>query len=221
MTIPDRRVGLYFIHQQDGDRHFTYWRDRSAAKLLAQDRRLLEKVLAPAACIYFSGITLAILKPDHRATLIDALAQRRRSGATVCFDPNIRPQLWTSADESCEWLTRAAGVSDIALPTFGDEAELFGDATPRATANRYAAAGVPEVVVKNGAQSSLLLAGGHQAQAAPPAGVKVVDATGAGDSFNGGYLGARLQGLAPEKAMHLAHLTAAGCIAHKGAIPLS
>src|SRR5262245_49532568 len=30
-TIPERRPGLYMIRQQDGDRHFTYWRENSAA----------------------------------------------------------------------------------------------------------------------------------------------------------------------------------------------
>ena len=35
--VENRRPGLYMIHQKDGDRHFTYWRDRSAAKLMAED----------------------------------------------------------------------------------------------------------------------------------------------------------------------------------------
>src|SRR5262245_18172522 len=30
------RPGLYLIHQADGDRHFTYWRGQSAAKLMAE-----------------------------------------------------------------------------------------------------------------------------------------------------------------------------------------
>jgi 2-dehydro-3-deoxygluconokinase len=37
--VPGRRPGLYLIHQDKGDRHFTYWRDTSAAKLLADDKR--------------------------------------------------------------------------------------------------------------------------------------------------------------------------------------
>lgn len=59
LTIPDRRAGLYFIHQQDGDRHFTYWRDRSAAKLLARDPGLL-------AAVHHAGDTGA--GPSRRAS---------------------------------------------------------------------------------------------------------------------------------------------------------
>jgi 2-dehydro-3-deoxygluconokinase len=46
----------------------------------------------------------------------------------------------------------------------------------------------------------------------------VVDATGAGDSFNGGYLAARLTGADPETAAKAGHATAAIVIGHHGAI---
>ena len=44
-TIEGRRPGLYMIHQDKGDRHFTYWRGQSAAKLLADDPAALEAAL--------------------------------------------------------------------------------------------------------------------------------------------------------------------------------
>jgi 2-dehydro-3-deoxygluconokinase len=47
---------------------------------------------------------------------------------------------------------------------------------------------------------------------------KVVDATGAGDSFNGGYLSARQRGIAPAEAARLAHRVAGVVIGHKGAL---
>ena len=34
--IDGKRPGLYLIHQAGGDRHFTYWRGQSAAKLMAE-----------------------------------------------------------------------------------------------------------------------------------------------------------------------------------------
>lgn len=144
---------------------------------------------------------------------------RRVAGATVCFDPNIRPNLWSGADEIRDWLTRAAAVCDIALPTFGDEAQIFGDASPRATADRYASAEVSEVVVKDGSNASLALIDGVASESLPATGIEVVDATGAGDSFNGAYLAARILGLAPDAAMARAHSIAAACITHRGAIP--
>ena len=47
---------------------------------------------------------------------------------------------------------------------------------------------------------------------------QVVDATGAGDSFNGGYLSGRARGLSPVEAAERAHRVAGVVIGHKGAL---
>jgi 2-dehydro-3-deoxygluconokinase len=47
---------------------------------------------------------------------------------------------------------------------------------------------------------------------------KVVDTTGAGDSFAGGYLAARLQGMAPEVAARAGNKLASIVVQHPGAI---
>ncbi len=125
---PSRRPGLYMIEITNGERSFTYWRDQSAAKTLADDRAALSKVFAAADTIYFSGITMAILPEAGRANLLEELRTARAAGKTIVFDPNLRPRLWTSAEEMRDVTMRAAGVSDILLPSFDDEATTFGDA---------------------------------------------------------------------------------------------
>ncbi len=214
----DRQPGLYCIHQQDGDRHFTYWRDTSAARLLAADAGALATAFDAADTIYFSGITLAILSPEDRAALLKALRTARRRGSTIAFDPNIRPKLWPGKEAIREAIDTAASVSDIAFPTFGDDQVLFGDATIKDTARRYADLGVRETIVKNGADAAFALAPEGTASVAPPAGATVVDATGAGDSFNAGYLAARAEGAEIERAVIEAHHVASICIAHHGAL---
>ncbi|WP_196259890.1 sugar kinase [Pelagibacterium limicola] len=216
--IKGKRPGLYMIHQADGDRHFTYWRDTSAAKLLADDKAALNKALDGADVIYFSGITLAILAPQAQAQLLGAIGERRRNGATVCFDPNIRPALWSGKDAVIEALTAAAGVSSIVLPTHEDEVPYFGDADDMATAQRYREAGAEEVVVKNGGNPALVVTAEGLWRVAAQKTDRVVDATGAGDSFNGGYLAARLKGADPETAAKAGHATAAIVIGYHGAI---
>ncbi|GGA62919.1 sugar kinase [Pelagibacterium lentulum] len=216
--LKGKRAGLYMIHQAEGDRHFTYWRDTSAAKTLADDPARLETALDGADVIYFSGITLAILSDAARQTLLAAIGDKRERGVKVCFDPNIRPALWASKDAVRAALMAAARVSTIVLPTHEDEVPYFEDANARATLERYMDAGVSEVVVKNGSDPALIGADGQLFEVSASNVETVVDATGAGDSFNGGYIAARLNGVDPEAAGKAGHATAAIVIGHHGAL---
>jgi len=216
-TIADRRPGLYMIHQEHGDRHFTYWRGQSAARQLADDAAALKAALTGASIVYFSGITLAILLPRARGRLMRAIVAARDDGAQVVFDPNLRPALWTSQAIMASTLTAAATISDIVLPTFSDEAPVFGDTSPDATAERYLEIGVREVVVKNGAEAALAANGDGRWFVTPGKPARIVDPTAAGDSFNGAYLAAREAGAAPEAALVAAHRVAGIVIGHKGA----
>ncbi len=215
--IEGRRPGLYLIHQHEGDRQFTYWRGQSAARQLADDPEALERALDGAGIVYFSGITLAILAPRARGQLMKAIVKARGEGARVVFDTNLRPALWTSQEIMASTLTAAATISDVVLPTHTDETPVFGDASPEATAQRYLDIGVEEVAVKNGADPALVATGSLR-EAVPSGKATVVDATGAGDSFNGAYLAARVTGAGPVEAARRAHRVAGVVIGHPGAL---
>lgn len=213
-----RQPGLYLIETKDGERSFTYWRSQSAARLLADDEHLLGQALERSALAYVSGITLAILAPDRRAALLDALKARRAAGGAIIFDPNIRPKLWEDEATTRDALMAAARVSDIALPSFEDEQALFGDETPAACAARYRDAGCREVVVKNGGDAMIIVTDSETVALDGLAKVKPVDTTGAGDSFNGAYLAARQQGADCRAAGLFAHKVASEVVMHRGAL---
>lgn len=217
-TIEGKRPGLYMIHQEKGDRHFTYWRGQSAARQLADDREALDRALEGADMIYFSGITLAILAPRARGRLMKAIIKARDKGARVVFDTNLRPALWTSPAVMKSALTAAAHIADVVMPTHTDEAPLFGDTDRVATARRYLDIGVEEVVVKDGANPAYVATRDSGVDVAATKAAKVVDATGAGDSFNGGYLTARIAGASPGEAAKRGHAVAGIVIGHKGAL---
>lgn len=215
--IPGARPGLYAITLTGAERAFTYWRGDAAARRLASDPAALAKSLENQALVYFSGITLAILDAAARKTLLAAVAKARAAGSLVAFDPNYRPRLWQSREEAQAAILDALVVTDIALPTFPDEQMLFGDTAPQATAARFGKL-VGEVVVKNGEEPALIATGGTL-QPVPAQHVATpVDTTGAGDSFNGGYLAARLAGHAPAEAVQRAHRVAAAVVQVRGAL---
>jgi 2-dehydro-3-deoxygluconokinase len=215
--IPGARPGLYAITLTGAERSFTYWRSDSAARRLAEDADALARSFESRALVYFSGITLAILSEAGRKTLLAALATARRSGSLIAFDPNYRPRLWTDPAETKAAFTAAFAVADIMLPTFPDEQALFGDTSLAATAKRLAQAGAKEIVVKDGENPALVAADG-KSESIPAIKVDAIDTTGAGDSFNGAYLAARLGGAEPAEAVRRAHRVAAAVVQVRGAL---
>lgn len=216
-VIPGARPGLYAIKLTGAERSFTYWRGDAAARQLASNVAALAKSLENRSLVYFSGITLAILEPAARRTLLQAIATARSHGCHIAFDPNYRARLWPDIATAREAIGEALKVTDIALPTFPDEHELYGDDSPEETVKRLEKAGVAEIVVKNG-EHDALISHYENTVSVPAVSVLPVDTTGAGDSFNGAYLSARLLGIAPTDAVKRAHRVAGAVVQVRGAL---
>lgn len=215
--IADRNMGLYLIELNDAERNFHYWRNHSAARLLADDTDWLDHALSGVGLIHFSGITLAILAPDARSRLLDALKKASANGAVISFDPNIRHKLWSSADEIRDTISAFLEITDIAVPSFDDEVSLWGDASSQETIKRFNAAGVQEIVVKNGAGAITALSQEKIITVDTPRVQNICDTSGAGDAFNSGYLAARLKGHDAVSAIGFGQQISAEVIQHFGA----
>lgn len=215
---PERTLGLYVISLSEAERHFTYWRDTSAARRLADDVACLAQATQGCGLIHVSGITLAVVGEMGRRHLIEALRQARSAGAIVSFDPNVRLRLWRDASVLRTGTQAILDVVDIALPSFDDEAQLWGDSDPQATLTRLEHAGVSEIVVKNGAHDVAYSVAGNRGRSPTPEIASIRDTTGAGDSFNAGYLAARLVGMDPLASCQLGQRVAGEVIGHFGAL---
>ncbi len=214
---PERTMGLYMIELDGIERSFHYWRNVSAARMLANDPAWLESAVCDANLIHLSGITVAIVPPDARSRLQKTLANARSNGARVSIDPNIRPKLWSSVDEIRSTISRFLEMTDIALPSFDDEQKHWGDESPDATLERFALAGVSEVVVKNGNAPISALSDGQKFAVDTPAVSNICDTSGAGDAFNAGYLAARLMGQDPAGSIVQGQQMSGEVIRHFGA----
>ena len=216
--VQDRTVGLYLITLAGAERSFTYCRNASAARLLAQDRQALYFALEKADVIYFSGITLAILSPAHRSIFLSVLRELKKVDVMIAFDTNTRRRLWPSDAAMKKGMIEGYRVATLALPTFDDDRAVFGDATPADLIRRIASFGVNEIVVKDGVKPCFVYTHNTIISAAPEPVSDVIDTTGAGDSFNAGYIAARLSGKNPEQSAKFAHRVAGRVICGHGAL---
>jgi 2-dehydro-3-deoxygluconokinase len=219
--IPGTLPGLYVIRvDEHGERDFLYWREHAAARQLfvAGDATATLGALRGFDWIYFSGITLAILSEAGREHLFELCTDVRRGGGRIAFDSNYRPRLWPGRNEARHVIGQAWRHTDVALPSHEDEASLFGDSDHAVTVSRLREAGCGEIVVKRGATPCIVASGSDTLQVAAEDVAEVLDTTAAGDSFNAGYIAARIRGDAPGDAARTGHLLAAQVIAHRGAI---
>ena len=183
--------------------------------------RVAEGMLS-ARMVYFSGITLSLFSSIGLGRFLATL-EARAPGHTACgwrstaisARPAGRGDV-RAAPARCS--SRRSKRVDVALPTFDDEAILWGDPSPESTVERMQAFGIAEVVVKNGPSSALVASETMREHVPVPQVIEPVDPTAAGDGFNAGYLAARLTGAKPLDAAAAAHRLAGEVIRHRGAI---
>ncbi len=169
--------------------------------------------------LYFSGITLAILSPPARKRLLATIAARRKAGTRIAFDPNYRPVLWPDKKTARAAIEAAFEISDIALPTLSDAEALFGaGGWRRVVSAMTAGSDSREFVIKNGDKPVVVFGDGIQGKVPPARPKRLVDTTGAGDSFSGAYLAGRIIGLDPLSAARLGNAVAAEVVGVHGAL---
>jgi 2-dehydro-3-deoxygluconokinase len=201
----DAPTAIYFVTHGDKGHTFTYYRkDSAASRMTPAD--LPGDSLEAASLLHVSGITLAV-SPGMRDTAMAAIGRMRKAGRKVSFDTNLRLKLWP-IETARSAIHAALKQSDIALPSLEDATALSGISDPVAILDFYRNMGVPLVVLKCGADGVLVASAagrwrlqGHR--------VPTVDATGAGDCFDGAFLAELVRGADPLDAVTYANAAAA------------
>jgi 2-dehydro-3-deoxygluconokinase len=212
--------GLYWIRTDaGGEREFFYWRGASAARAVLADghARRISETLQAADVFYFSGISLAILPATDREGLMELVSELHERGIHIAYDCNFRARLWPVVDEIRRLQRRLLPLADTFITSFADESAVFGDKDIAVTAERLAASGVREWVVRGEPGETITSGSGRQVAvfAAPE---KVVDTTGAGDAFDAAYLASRLSGHDVPAAVRAGHALAGIVVTQRGAI---
>jgi 2-dehydro-3-deoxygluconokinase len=196
-------TGVMTKHVIDDTTFRRYYRSESAARELSPSD--LHR-FGRADWIHMTGITCAI-SPSAADLVDDVLDGRTAHGARVSFDVNLRPTLWTSTSEAATHLLHAARRADLVLLGDDEASTLFGTTDERALGELILVRDDQELVLKRGpGPATLLTTAGVLTE--PALRTDVVDATGAGDAFAAGYLGARCLGWPPAARLRLGHFLA-------------
>ncbi len=215
-VIRDRAAatGHYFVHQGPSGHTFTYARRGSAASLM-RPGDLERDAVGRARVLHLSGITCAI-SAGARALAEEAVDWARSDGTRVSFDLNYRPAL-SSVEEARSIALTMFSRADIALPSL-EEAELvFGLTEPQAILDRVLGLG-PQVVALTMGSAGAWVASPEGRWRIMPVSVRPVDASGAGDTFDGYFLSGLTAGDDLLVAAERANAAAALSTTRRGAV---
>jgi 2-dehydro-3-deoxygluconokinase len=207
-------TGLYFVtHGPDGHQ-FSYLRAGSAASRIAESDLPVDRIRA-TQILHVSGISQAISSSAADAVFA-AIDIARDAKRLVSYDPNLRIKLWPLR-RARSVIHEAMRSCDIALPGLDDAKELAGLTDPDAIADFYLRLGARLVVVKLG-KAGALAATAARRERIPALTVSAVDATGAGDCFDGAFLAQFVRTADPFAAARFANVAAAMSTRGYGAV---
>jgi sugar/nucleoside kinase (ribokinase family) len=188
---PSQKTGLSVILSRGNDRAIlTHLGSMSELHAHQVDRTLLKRVRHIHITSYF-------LQHALRPGLPDLLAAARSQGITISLDTN-----WDPSECWDDGLPELLPLLDIFLPN-EQEARAIARCTDLGDAIQKLGQIVPMLVVKQGGDGASCHNGGATIHD-PGFAVPVVDTTGAGDSFNGGFLYGYLRGWSLERSLALA-----------------
>lgn len=216
---------LAFVALSDtGERSFSFARKPGADTLLKKEE--VKDVIIKNTRILHIG-SLSLTNEPAREATIYAVKTAKKAGAVISYDPNYRPSLWKSSGDAKERMRSIVEFSDIIKLSEEEIFLLTGTDDPDKACLRLYRQGVKYTAVTAGKNGAYIGAYGETAHV-PGFLCNVVDTTGAGDAFMGGFL-SRLLGSQKKTGEHtleelkeyirFGNAAAACCIGKHGGIP--
>jgi fructokinase len=178
-----------------GNRDFSFARKPGADTCLRPEE-VDEALLASARVFHFGTLSLTD-EPAASATR-KAIELSRKHNLLISLDPNLRKPLWKREEDAkaaIEWSLRQA---DIVKISDEEVAFLWGVSPEEGARKLLEEYGVSLTYITLGPKGCLAVTRNVSVTVASPAGIRVVDTTGAGDIFGGSAMSQLLQcGKAP------------------------
>ncbi len=209
---------------QNGNRDFSFARKPGADTML--NKTEVDTNLISNSKLFHIGSLSLTDNPAKEATLF-ALETAKKAGCIISYDPNYRAPLWESKETAIKTMQSVISYIDIMKISDEETNLLTPYQEPDKAANYLIQKGVRLVAVTLGKDGCYVCTkdGGQTISGFPS---KVVDTTGAGDSFWGGFLykyikcGKSLSEITINDATEFAifaNAVASCCVEGRGGIP--
>lgn len=210
----DAPTGVYFVTHGPTGHEFSYLRAGSAASRMRPDTLPLD-IIGGARLLHVSGISQAISASACDAVFA-AIDAAKTGGARISYDSNLRLKLWPLARARAV-IMATIGQCDWFLPSLDEAKALCGQDDVEAITDWCHALGAPVVALKCGA-GGVVVSDGRRHEHIPGHIVQSVDATGAGDCFDGAFAARVFAGDNPFVAARYANAAAALATTGYGAV---
>lgn len=198
------RTGLAFVSHIK-ERQFLFYR---GAEMFIEGENEID---------YFKYIcfgSIPLITKTSRLAVLKAIKIAKRKGMKICFDPNIRLNLWK--EDTMKWVRKILEKVDLLLLT-EEEAKMIFDERKIENLVENIRDRFELIGIKMGARGSIIIQGNKLIKM-PAIRVKVVDTTGAGDAWNAGLLFSLINGYDLITSAKIANICGALCVSKKGAI---
>lgn len=189
-TSPSTSTGCAFVsYSSDGSRKFIFHIGNSAAGEV--------KAPAPVAAegakyLHVCGCSLSA-SPTMGNEILSTVRMFRASGAKVSFDPNIRPELMRD-DSSLAIIREVLSNTSVLLPGVAELLLISGCDSIESAAEKLFRNPVLEVIaIKDGKRGCRILSRTEDFKKGIYP-IELLDATGAGDNFDAGFVVSLLEG---------------------------
>lgn len=167
-----------------GERSFSFARKPGADTMLRPDE-VNPDILKNSKVFHIGSLSLTN-NPAREATLF-ALQKAKENNCIISYDPNYRRPLWENKEDAVREMRSVVKYVDVMKISDEETSLLTPEASPEKAAAYLVENGVPLIAVTLGAKGAYVSTkeGGQVVDGFKS---QVVDTTGAGDSFWGGFL---------------------------------
>ena len=223
-TTKEQHTTLAFVRlDSKGERNFSFCRNPGADTQMKPEDLDME-ILNGTKFLQVGSLSLTA--EPAASTTLKAIETVKAAGGFISYDPNWRAPLWNDKERGISCMKSLFKYADMVKVSDEEMELLYPELTLEEGAEAIRNEGVKLVLVTLGPDGVYYSAAGCSGKIGTKD-VKVVDTTGAGDSFTGGLLYRLTRKENPfdftkeslEKDLEFANAVASLCVTKRGAIP--